>query len=68
MYEHLGSPLAVLRKSCQLSQAEVAELLTQMGIPVTNRAISHWEQERAKSNGRIRVVLRPMVRQTGLSM
>ena len=48
MYEHLGSPLAALRKSCQLSQAEVAELLTQMGIPVTNRAISHWEQERAQ--------------------
>ena len=48
MYEHLGSPLAALRKNCQLSQAEVAELLTQMGIPVTNRAISHWEQERAQ--------------------
>ena len=48
MYEHLGSPLASLRKSWQLSQAEVAEQLTQMGIPVTNRAISHWEQERAQ--------------------
>jgi len=48
MYEHLGSPLASLRKSWQLSQAEVAEQLTQMGIPVTNRAISHWEQERTQ--------------------
>ena len=48
MYEHLGSPLATLRKRWQLSQAEVAEQLTQMGIPVTNRAISHWEQERTQ--------------------
>lgn len=48
MYEHLGGTLASLRKSWQLSQAEVAEQLTQMGIPVTNRAISHWEQERTQ--------------------
>ena len=48
MYEHLGSPLASLRKNCQLSQSEVAEQLTHMGIPVTNRAISHWEQERTQ--------------------
>jgi len=48
MYEHLGCTLASLRKSWQLSQAEVAEQLTQMGIPVTNRAISHWEQERTQ--------------------
>ena len=48
MYEHIGSTLASLRKNRQLSQAEVAARLTEMGIPVTNRAVSHWEQERAQ--------------------
>ncbi|HRX58944.1 MAG TPA: XRE family transcriptional regulator [Eubacteriales bacterium] len=48
MYEHLGTALAALRKRWQLSQAEVAGKLTRMGIPVTNRAVSHWEQERTQ--------------------
>ena len=48
MYEHLGATLASLRKRRQLSQAEVAAQLTGMGIPVTNRAVSHWEQERTQ--------------------
>lgn len=40
----LGSKLAELRKSCGLSQMEVAKLVSLRCGTITNRAVSKWEQ------------------------
>lgn len=40
----LGNKLQQLRKDRNLSQAELAKLLTDKGYPITNKGISSWEK------------------------
>ena len=42
-FTNFGATLAFLRKEKKYQQSEVAELLTDRGITVTNQAISKWE-------------------------
>ena len=44
MKKHIGEIIAVKRKGKKLSQIELAELLTQKGINISNAGISSWEK------------------------
>jgi len=50
MNKNLGSILASHRKSKKISQLELADMLTNYGINVTNAAISAWEKDISTPN------------------
>jgi len=43
-FENLGDTLTFLRKQKNLQQTELAAMLNERGIKVTNHAISKWEK------------------------
>ena len=47
-----GEILAACRKSCGLSQMELAERLTALGCEVSNQAVSKWEKEMTMPSAR----------------
>ncbi len=44
MFDDLGAKLAALRRQAGLSQKELAQKLTGLGEPVTDKALSKWEK------------------------
>lgn len=44
MYDNIGQKIAVLRREAGLSQKEVAQRLTELGEPVSDKALSKWEK------------------------
>lgn len=44
MSENLGKKLAELRRSLGISQKELAQRLEELGVEVTNQAVSKWEK------------------------
>lgn len=42
-FKNLGDTLIMLRKQKKMNQSEVAKLLAERGIAVTNQAVSKWE-------------------------
>ena len=44
MYEDIGKRLGRLRREARMSQKELAHALTELGEPVTDKALSKWEQ------------------------
>ena len=44
MYDDIGAKIAVLRRQAGLSQKELAQRLTEMGEPLSDKALSKWEK------------------------
>lgn len=44
MYDNIGPQIAVLRREAGLSQKEVAQRLTELGEPISDKALSKWEK------------------------
>ena len=44
MYDDIGAKIGALRRQADLSQKELAQRLTQMGEPITDKALSKWEK------------------------
>ncbi len=49
-FKNLGETLTRLRKEKNMLQSDVAELLEQRGISLTNQAISKWETDKVIPN------------------
>lgn len=44
MYDNIGQKIAALRRDMGLSQKELAQRLTEMGEPISDKALSKWEK------------------------
>lgn len=44
MYDDIGAKIGALRRQADLSQKELAQRLTQLGEPITDKALSKWEK------------------------
>ena len=44
MYDDIGAKLAALRRAAGLSQKELAARLTELGEPLSDKALSKWEK------------------------
>lgn len=44
MYDSIGQKIAALRREAGLSQRELAQRLTEMGEPISDKALSKWEK------------------------
>lgn len=52
MYKEIGAILCDKRRELGLNQAELAEAMTLRGLPVTNQAVSKWENGSTLPNAR----------------
>lgn len=54
---NIGKTIAAARRRAGLNQAELADRLSMLGVPVTNQAISKWESGLSLPNARQFVIL-----------